>query len=183
MIGAVGQFDAVVAGLGQQHVDRFAAHAQVGLDPFGDFLAAGQHGNDGQAGGHAEFVQRIQVERIAGGHHKRAIGSADREEGLAMDELRGEVLQQAQIHLGFRQIDELQPDLLAQGPQGRFLGEESQLDRRLIEAHALRLGSRGPAPTVAGREALFAAVFRPRPRAVLSLRWKGLRCVTKSHRD
>ena len=41
----------VVAALGQQAVDRFAADAQVRLDPLGDFLAAGQHRHDRQPGG------------------------------------------------------------------------------------------------------------------------------------
>ena len=112
------KLDAVVAGLGHQAVDRLAAHAQVGLDPLGDFRAAGQHGHDRQPGGRAELVQRIQIERIAGGHHQRAVGAADREEGLAVDEPQGEVVQQAQIDLRLGQVDELQADLFAQRPQG-----------------------------------------------------------------
>ena len=82
-LGAVGldlleQLDAVVARLGHQAVDRLAAHAQVGLDQLGDLRAAGQHGHDAQAGGGAQLVQRIEVERIAGGHHQRAVGAGGR---------------------------------------------------------------------------------------------------------
>ncbi len=138
-INGLVEFDAVV-GLGQEAVDRFAAHAQVRLDPLGNLLAAGQNGHHRQACGHAQLVQGVQVERIAGGDDEAAVVAADGEERFAMHEARREIFQKAEVDLGIDQVDELQPYLVGQCPQGRFLAEEAELHGRLIEPHAVSLG-------------------------------------------
>ena len=67
--------------------------------------------------------------------------AADREERFAMDEARGKVLQQAEVDFGVDQVDELQPHLVGQGPQGRLFAEEPELHGGLVQAHPLGLGS------------------------------------------
>ena len=60
-----------------------------------------------------------------------------------MDEARGKVLQQAEVDFGVDQVDELQPHLVGQGPQGRLFAEEAKLHGGLVQAHPLGLGSPG----------------------------------------
>ena len=69
--------------------------------------------------------------------------AADGEERFAMDEARGKVLQQAEVDFGVDQVDELQPHLVGQGPQGRLFAEEAELHGGLVQAHPLGLGSPG----------------------------------------
>ena len=161
-----------LVGLGQEAVDRFAADAQVGLDLLGDLVAAGQHRHDGQPGGHAQFVQGIQVERIAGGDDQTAVVAANREEHLAMDETGGKVLQEAEVDFGVDQVDELQPYLFGQRPQGSFFGKEPELDGGLVEAHPLGLGS-APAQPVWRPKGPYALAFRPRPSHAPTISQKG----------
>ena len=67
--------DAAVALLVLRHqaVDRLGADAQVGLDQLGQFVGQGQHRQHALAGGGADGVQGVQIERIAGGHHQRTL--------------------------------------------------------------------------------------------------------------
>ncbi len=62
----------------------------------------------------AQLVERIEVERIAGGDRQRAVVLPKRKKGLAMDESRGEFVQQRQVEFSIGQIDEIDADLLAQ---------------------------------------------------------------------
>ena len=135
------EFHAVVVGrLGHQPLDRLAAHAQVGLDQLGDLVAAGQHGHDRLAGGQAQLVQRVEVERIAGGDHQSAVVLADGEEGLAVDELGRELLEQRKVHVRLGEVDVVQADLFAQSAQGRLLGEKTEFHGDLVQTVAFRLG-------------------------------------------
>ena len=127
----------------QQAVDRVAADTQVRLDPFGDLLPAGQHWHDRQPGGHAQLIQRIEIEGVAGGDDQRAVVAMHREKRFAMDEPRREVLEQLQIDFLIDQIDECQPDLVGQRPQGGLFGHVPQLHGRLVQPHALGLGTAG----------------------------------------
>ena len=131
----------VVAALGQQAVDRLAADAQVRLDALGDFLAAGQHGHDRQAGGHAQLVQRIEIERIAGGDDQRAVAPVDWKERLPMDEPWWKVFEQFQIDVGLDEVDELQPHFRRPTPAERPLPSETKLHGGLIEAQSFGLGA------------------------------------------
>ena len=156
------EFDAVV-GRRQETVDRFAADAQVVLDPLGDLFAAGQHRHHGQPGGHAQLVQGIQVEGIARGDDQAPIVAADGEERFAMDEARGKVLQQAEVDFGVDQVDELQPHLVGQGPQGRLFAEEPELHGGLVQAHPLGLGSARLLKLPGIQQALCGKAFRRHP--------------------
>ncbi len=133
----------VVAALCQKAIDRLAADAEVRLDPLGDFFAAGKHRDDRQARRHAEFVQRIEIEGIAGGDDQRAVVAMDRKERLAVDEPRREILQQLQIDLFVNQIDEGQPYLVGQRLQRGLFGHKSELHGGLVEAHSVRLRPTG----------------------------------------
>ncbi len=53
--------------------------------------------------------------------------------------LRRKSLEQRQVDLGLGQIDELQADFFAQGPQRLLLAEEAQFDGGLVEPRALGL--------------------------------------------
>ncbi len=54
-------------GLRQKIIDRFRAHAELGLDEHGQLVGRQDHGDDAQAGGGPHGVQGVQVEGIAGG--------------------------------------------------------------------------------------------------------------------
>ena len=128
--------------LGHQALDRLAADAQVLLDQLGDLVAAGQDGRHEQPRGGADFVQRIQVERIAGGDDQRAVAAADREQRLAVDQLLRKILQQLPqclfvVHDG--QIDVLQSDRLADGAQRDLFADKAQLDRGIQHRRAVGL--------------------------------------------
>ncbi len=53
--------------------DGLAADAEVRLDEPGDFARAGQHRLDVQAGQRLQFVEGVDVERVAGGDDERAV--------------------------------------------------------------------------------------------------------------
>ncbi len=72
-VDLVEQLDVLFFLQGHQVVDRFAADAQVGLDLPGDLLALGQHGLDREAGRGAQLIERVEVERVAGGDAQRAV--------------------------------------------------------------------------------------------------------------
>ena len=72
---------------GHQAIDRFAADAEVLLDQLGDLVAGGQHRHDRQAGGGADFVERVEIERVAGGDDQLAVIAANRKQRLPVDQL------------------------------------------------------------------------------------------------
>ena len=72
-VDLVEQLDVLFVLQGHQVVDRFAADAQVGLDLPGDLLALGQHRLDREAGRGAQLIERVEVERVAGGDAERAV--------------------------------------------------------------------------------------------------------------
>ncbi|OHB69838.1 MAG: hypothetical protein A2V70_09595 [Planctomycetes bacterium RBG_13_63_9] len=93
------QLDPAVERLGQETLDRLATHAEVRLDQFVDLRAPGQDRHDRQSRGHAEFVQRIEVERVARGNDQGAVVLADGEERFSVDELLRESLEQGEVDL------------------------------------------------------------------------------------
>ena len=72
-VDLVEKLDVLLVLLGHQVVDRLAADAEVGLDLPGDLLALRQHGLDRETGRGAQLVERVEVERVAGGDPQRAV--------------------------------------------------------------------------------------------------------------
>ena len=110
------------------------------LDQPLDLVSRGQHGDDRLAGGHFEFVQRVEVERVAGRHDQHALALMDREQGLAVHEPGREAVQIRRLDLHLRQIDERQAQLVTQSLQRRLLGDKAQLHGHLVQSCAVRLG-------------------------------------------
>ena len=97
--------------------DGFAADAEMGLDEAGDLARTGQHRLDVQAGQRLQFVEGVDVERIAGGHDQGAVLPVERQEAAAMDQLgrQGPQRFRSDGHLG--QIDQVQAEIIGQGRQ------------------------------------------------------------------
>jgi len=128
------QYLVVVGGLGNQAFDRLAADAQVLFDQLGDLFPPGQDGRDEQACRGADLVQRIQVERIAGGDDQRPVGAANGEQRLAVDQLLRKIFQhlpQFRLVIHARQIDVIETDRLADCAECNLLADKTQLDRRV----------------------------------------------------
>ena len=133
----------LVAELIHHSLDGFAAHAEVGFDQLGDFLAAGQDRDDGLPGDRAQLIQGIEVEGVAGGDDQGAVFLTHRKHRLAMDELLREGLQQREVDVGIGQFDVVQAHLFPQRPQRSFLGDEAHVDGHLVEPLAIGLGRAG----------------------------------------
>ena len=111
------------------------------LDQLGDFPPSGQDRLHRQTGGGAQFVERIQVEGVARGHHQRAVVPANRKQGLAVNQPRRKGAQQRQVNFRFRQIDVVQSHFLTDGTQRGFLAHQSQFDRGLVDARSFDLAT------------------------------------------
>ena len=125
--------------------------------------SAGQHGDDRLAGGRAEFVQRVEIERIAGGDDQGAVVLLDGKHRLAMDEPLGKSSSERQIDFGLGQIDVIQADFFAQAPAGppprsRNPCRTATWSSRVPSVWALRDFATG-----VGRASPFAAVFLQLP--------------------
>ena len=110
------------------------------LDQGRDLAAAGQHRHDRQAGRGTDFVDRIQVKRVARGHHQLPIVAANGKQRLAMDQLVGKILQQREIDFHVAQIDVLQPDFLRQRAQRRLFPDVAQRHRLLDQRGTVSIG-------------------------------------------
>ena len=136
------QLDAVVQfRLGDQALDRLAAYSQMLLDQLGDFDPRSQNRDHGQARDRTHLVDRIQIERIAGRHHNRAVVAADREQRLTVDQFLRKILENLP-EAGFldrRQVDEIQTHGIADGPQGVFFVHKTHLNDRIQQRFAATL--------------------------------------------
>ena len=113
--------------------DGFAADAEVRLDEPGDLARAGQHRLDRQAGQRLQFVERIDVERIAGGDDQGAVLAGQRHQGAAMDELERHGLERFRLDRDLGQIDQLHAELFGQGGQDVFFLGEALFDEQLVK--------------------------------------------------
>ena len=102
----------VVGGLLGERRDGVAADPEVLLDEPGDLAGRGQYGHHVQAGERLEFVQRVRVERVAGGDDEGAVVPGDGHQVFAVDELLRHHRQHVPLDGGARQVDEFQPELL-----------------------------------------------------------------------
>src|SRR5690606_20476567 len=68
----------------------------------------------------AHRVNRVQVKRIASGHDERVAVAAQRENAVAVDDLKRECGKQVEVDFDASQIDQFQPQGLGDGGQ-RFL--------------------------------------------------------------
>ena len=83
------------------------------------------------------FVERVKVERVAGGDDELAVFLADRKQRLAVDQLLRKHLEQRQIDFGFGQVDEVDADFFADGLEGQLFGDEAELNGRFDELRAV----------------------------------------------
>ena len=104
-------------------------------------VAAGQHRHrsvrpvDG-----AELVERVEIERIAGGDDEGAVFSPHRKQRLPVDQLWRKIFQQRQIEIRFRQVDVVQANFRGQGFQHGLFRAVAHLHGNLLQARAIALG-------------------------------------------
>jgi len=134
------QLDALVVDLRQQPLDGLAAHAKMGLYQPGNLRPRGQHRHHRQPRGGTKLIERIEVERVAGGHHQRAIALADGKEHFAVDVSLRKCPQQRQIDVGIGKVHILQAHLIGQCPQRLLFADEAKLHGDFIQALAVGLG-------------------------------------------
>ncbi len=145
----------LVGRLLEQPFDGFAADAQVRLDELGDLLSRREHRHDRQTRGGARFVQRIEIERIAGGDHQATVLAAHRKQRVAVDQPLRKLRQQRQVHLGRREVDIVHAHLFGHRAQGQLLADKSHLHGLVEHTRAVGLriagtlqllGAKQPAP-------------------------------------
>ena len=113
--------------------DGFAADAEVRLDEPGDLARTGQHRLDLQAGEHLQFVEGVDVVRVAGGDDEGAVVARQRHEGAAVDELERHGLERVRLDLDLGQVDQLHAELLGQRGEDVFFLGEAAFDEQLME--------------------------------------------------
>ena len=105
----------------------------------GDLLALGQHGLDRQPGRGAEFVERIEIERIARRDAQRAVLPLEREQRMPMDQLERESLAAAirSILCCSRSTNGM-PTSSPKRLERSFFAHQSEVDGRHVQPHRVR---------------------------------------------
>ncbi len=81
-----------------------------------------------QAGEGLQFVERVDVEGIAGGDDEGAVLPGQRHEGAAMDELERHRLEGVGVDRDIGQVDEVHAEFLGEDRQDVFFLGEALLD-------------------------------------------------------
>ena len=140
---------------------------------------AGQHRLNLQAGQHLQFVEGVDVERIAGGHDEGAVVARQRHEAAAMHELERHGLKRGRLDRNLREIDQLHAELFGEGGKNIvFLGEaafDEQLMQGLTRGGEVSLGNArqiGRRDAAASNQSLHQLHFRPRESAGAGGLWE-----------
>ena len=124
---------------GDEAIDRFAADAEVPLDELGDVGPARENGQHRQAGGRADFVQRVEIEGVAGGDDKLTVVPRDGKQRLPVNQLLRKDFEERKIDGSFRQVDVFQADRGADRFERLFFGNEAQIYGRFDEAEPVAM--------------------------------------------
>ena len=107
------------------------------LDEPADFARAGQHRLNVQAGERLQFVERVDIERIAGGDDSVPFS---RDSGMSVrrcTSLSGMAARRFRLDLDLGQIDEFHAELFGQGGEDVLLLGEALFDQHFVQGTAI----------------------------------------------
>ena len=107
---------------------------KVFLDDARYLLAGRQDRFDLRAHQHAELVEGVEIERVAGGDTYDAVVAIDRDHAIAVNDLRGCTLEQFGINAHLAEVDQRDRELLAIDLQVVALVNDSQTSQTMLDA-------------------------------------------------
>jgi hypothetical protein len=121
--------------LRQEAVDRLGPDPEMGLDQPGQLVGQGKHRGNAHPHRGTDRVEGMEIQGIADRHDQRALLTAERKHAIAVNQLRGEIVQDGRIDLGGAQIDRFEPHRLPHGAQRILLGlgGETEFGRELAK--------------------------------------------------
>ena len=122
------QLDLVLGAFLHHGIDGFAADAEVRLDEPRDLARTGEDGMHMQTGKCLQFIDRVNVERIAGRNDQGTIGARQRHQVAAMHELDRHDPERIGIDARVREIDEVHAELIGENGENIFLLGKVPLD-------------------------------------------------------